>query len=305
MARIGIVAALSFGVLTACAGSDRGGGAASQDPAWSPPEAFAAIQRQCDAPYLAAGISSKPDAEQLVAVQGSLTCQRQAVLADAAFRRYPDRDLLLQRIDDRMAIAQREAWHDITDTQANAELQALDARFQGAIRAREEARAAMVAPASTEVILDTPAPTYVPPAYDPRYPLPAPAPSYIPRPTSPTVVQPFGNGYIVDTRGRPPTTVQPFGNGYVANTMGQPPATMQPFGNGYIVNQPGTPPTTINRFGNGYVVNTPGQAPTTVRPFGNGYIINTPGRAPTTVRPFGNGWIENTPGQMPTTIQEW
>ena len=55
-------------------------------------------------------------------------------LADAAFRRYPDRDLFIDLIDGRMKVAQREARREITDDQVNAELQAMNACFQATLR---------------------------------------------------------------------------------------------------------------------------------------------------------------------------
>lgn len=66
-----------------------------------------------------------------------------------------------------------------------------------------------------------------------------------------TTVQPFGNGYVVNTPGHPPTTIQPFGEGAIVNTPGEPPTTIMPFGNGYIVNEPAAPPEPVDEGSTG------------------------------------------------------
>jgi hypothetical protein len=48
---------------------------------------------------------------------------------------------------------------------------------------------------------------------------------------------------------QPPTMIQPFGNGAIINTPGQMPTTVQPFANGYMINTPGQRPTNCQRFG--------------------------------------------------------
>lgn len=61
-----------------------------------------------------------------------------------------------------------------------------------------------------------------------------------------TTVQPFGDGYVVNTPGQPPTTIQPFGEGAIVNTPGEPPTTIAPFGDGYIINAPAAPPEPVD-----------------------------------------------------------
>jgi hypothetical protein len=55
-------------------------------------------------------------------------------------------------------------------------------------------------------------------------------------------------------------------------TMG--PAMIQPFGNGAIINTPGQVPTTVQPFANGYMINTPGRRPTNCQRFGASVMCN-------------------------------
>jgi hypothetical protein len=51
-----------------------------------------------------------------------------------------------------------------------------------------------------------------------------------------------------------PTMIQPFGNGAIINTPDQLPTTVWPFTNGYMINTPGKRPTNCQRFGAAMVI---------------------------------------------------